>query len=209
MKKSIIFNIFIISVFLTCASCGGGATINKEWKAKNKDINWDNEKGLVMPVDTHVGGGDLELSVALAGGFATASENRWISLQPAIKIPPFDTNITHPVTLDPNGATAKTFLAALPGFIAKAQSQVKFDFEPRFIIVAHIDGGETKTIAGKGMRAMNIRAALYDIKQGAYVSSVNYESQMPWTGNWTADKGILIGKMSTVGKELLKKLTKI
>ncbi|MDH5655956.1 MAG: hypothetical protein OEZ34_08610 [Spirochaetia bacterium] len=209
MKKSSFFSILLSGMFFTIVSCGGGANVNKEWKAKNKDVDFSTAKGLVMPVDMHVGGGDLEMSAALAGGFAGASDGRWISLQPAIKLPPFNQNITHPVTSDPNGAKAKTLLAALPGFIKKAEAQVKFDFPPRFVIVAHIDGGATKTIAGKGVRAMNIRAVMYDIDQGMMVSSVNYESQMPWTGNWNADKGILIGKMTTVGKELLGKLTKI
>ena len=157
----------------------------------------------------HVGGGDIEMSAALAAGFAAASENRWVSLQPAIKLPPFNKNITHPVTLDPTGSSAQTLVKEIPGFIKKAEKQVPLDFEPRFVIVAHIDGGESKTVGGKGIRAMNIRAVLYDIKEGTHVSYINYDSNMPWTGNWTADKGVLIGKMSTVGDELLKKLTKL
>jgi len=211
MKKSIILNILISGIFATIVSCGGGkATVNKDWKAKNKDIDWSKQQGLVLPIDIHVSGADeVSAAVALAGGFAGASDKRWVSLQPAIKIPPFSQNITHTITADHNSAAAKALLAQIPGFIKKAEAQVKLDFEPRFVIVTHIDGGDTKTFRGKGMRSMDVKAVLYDIKEGAFVSAVRFESKMPWTGTWTADKGIVMGKLAALPSDILKKLTKI
>ena len=78
--------------------------------------------------------------------------------------------------------------------------------EPRFLVVAHIDTGEAKMVMGKGFRSADVKAALYDARSGVYVSYVQFETRFPWTGKENVDKGILIGKMATMGPEILGQL---
>ena len=79
--------------------------------------------------------------------------------------------------------------------------------EPRFLIVAHIDAGEAKTLAGKGYRSAAVKAALYDSHAGVYLSYVEFDSRFPWTGKTTVDQATLVGKMFTMGSEILAELT--
>ena len=238
VKRLHLSAVALLTVILVTVSCGGPTIlVNKVWVEKNPGIIWKQQQGLVLPVDIHLGGSlamRVALAASLAGGFAVSSKGRWISMQPAIAIPPFDGNITHSITWwlphsikyhnggwdpakDAGDATGKKIIEifnAIPGFVKKGIELVqkatgkKIEFEPRFLIVAHIDGGKTMTFGGKGVRSMDIKAVMYDTKDKTYIAYTRFESRMPWTGKWAADKAILIGKMATVGGDCLANLTK-
>lgn len=229
-------------VAVVALACGGrSGLVNKEWMEKNKDINWAQSQGIVLPIDIHMGGSDVirvAMQVALAAGIMVPTEGRWISLQPAIAIPPFNSNLSHEMTWnvrhmadfhkswdprqDVHGGTPDKIVAMvqqLPNAVSAglkiAEPWIKEKLnkpnfkapEPRFLIVAHIDAGEAKTIAGKGFRSADVKAALYDAQSGVYVSYVQFEDRFPWTGNENADKATLVGNMATMGSKILAELT--
>lgn len=94
-----------LMVIVFAASCGGATQlVNEAWMETNaKGLSWDKQQGIILPIDIHGfndGAKGVLLAGALMGGFAAATldENnipRWISLQPAIAIPPFSQNLSH------------------------------------------------------------------------------------------------------------------
>lgn len=236
-------SISVAAVALTLVfACGGGAGMyNAEWLKKNPDVNWAQSQGIVLPIDIHMGGSDelrIAMQLALAAGFMVPTEGRWISLQPAIKIPPFSNNLSHEMTYnvrhmadfhktwDPKqdihgGTPSKTvaLVQQIPNAVSAGlkiaepwikEKLGKKDFkapEPRYLIVAHIDAGEAKTVMGKGFRSADVKAALYDAQAGVYVSYVQFDSRMPWTGKPAADKTALVGNMATMGTQIIAELT--
>ena len=122
----------------------------------------------------------------------------------------------HGSSLSTTAQLVKRLIPAVNKAMGKAEKMVrekfkkpdfKITFKPRFLVCAHIDSAGIRTIAGKGINSAQVRACMYDGKTNQYISYVEYKENMPYTGKWLADKGILIAKFTTVGDGIIKKLT--
>jgi hypothetical protein len=200
---------------LGTVACGGSATIFRRAQAPMVDYN--KEKFIVMPVDIHGLPGDkMKLGAALFGGFVGGFGGNGISLQPikpaleAAGMGNLSWELAHGIyhvvsfhkLYDLKMDKDRAKLAAIPELVAKlvdlAATNLKLDFKPRFVVMAHIDG------KGKGRLPGTLKyrviGAVYDV-QLQKVHAVTYFEKT------TAEKAIM-AEMATLGKQLFAELSK-
>ena len=210
----IISGLFIAALATGCAS----TSLYKRADAPKVDLAQD--KFLIMPVDIHgLPGDNTAQGAALFGGFVAAFKESAVPLQP-IK-PAFEAvglgNVSwelaegmhHLVsfheTYDFNedggfhGGDSKLplLMEGTAKIVEIAAEQLKLDFKPKYVVVAHIDSASSSIPKTIGYRVIG---GLYNVEAGKI-------DQVIWFEKTTADDpAAILAEMGTLGSELHSKL---
>lgn len=195
-------------------ACGGGSTLRLRPGAPPPNVKED--KFLVMPVDIHGLPGDKTAQeAALFGGFVAAFGDHAVPLQP-IK-PVLETvglnNLSYEMAegmfhlVDTHNSydfaedggfhggesKLKLIVEGSAKLVETAATELKLDFKPKYVVVAHIDSTSSSLPKTVGYRVIG----------GLYNVEASKIDQVIWYETTTAeDEAAILAEMATIGGKL-------
>jgi len=211
MKKS-----FLMSAFATIVGITACTSTKLYIRPGSTAPDMTKDKFLVMPVDIHgLPGDNLKQQAALLGGFIAAFKDKGLSLQP-LK-PVLETagvgnlswelaeGMFHLVSFHESydfkedggfhGGDSKLpiIVEGTAKLVELAAKQLKLDFKPKFVAVAHIDSTGSSI---PGTIAYRVIGGVYNVEAGKIDQVVWYEQK-------TADQEeAVLAEMATLGSKL-------